>query len=113
MAKKLLVEKLAPKYELYSQWLEEEHELIVPADHLQIALRHYGSFQKSDINKAANAERAEARATEKAETTKTKRTTKKSKVTDDEDDEDEDGEPAPAPKKAPAAKKGRGGKAQF
>lgn len=114
----LLVAKLSPHYETYAEWLEQEHELVVPPDHLQVALNKYAAFQKSDFNK-------EAKAARKAEAEKSaaaaKRTSRKSKAAAEDEDEDEDEEEeAPAParkaaaKKAPPAKRTRGSsKASF
>jgi hypothetical protein len=111
----LLVEKLSPHYETYAEWLQEEHDLTVPADHLQVALQKYAAFQKSDFNKEAKAARAEAR---EQESTTAKATTKKrgrpAAVEEDEEDEEDEAPPAKATKRTPPAKRaGSKGKASF
>ena len=117
--RKPLVE-VSEKYELYAEWLQSEHELEVPADYLQVALRFYSAFQKSDVNRAANAARAEASAAAKDEAparTKKSKAKKQAEVVEDDDDEDDDDEeeeaaPPAKPAKATKAVKGKG-KAAF
>jgi hypothetical protein len=111
----LLVEKLSPHYERYAQWLEEEHEITVPADHLQVALRHYAAYQKSDFNKAAKEEERTAREKESAKAKATTKKRSRAAAEDEEDEEDEEAAPpARAAKKTPPAKRaGAKGKASF
>lgn len=102
-----------PKYELYSEWLEDNYKLEIDALDLQHSIQFYSEFQASEENKAFNAERAEANAAKreeaKAERT-SKKSTRKSKAADaedadsDEDESDEDDAPAPRSKRRSGSK---------
>jgi hypothetical protein len=130
MPKRVPLLEASPRYELYAEWLLQEHEYEIPADHLQIAVQRYHDFQSSDMNQEANAARiaanAEKKAPAKATKAKATKATKASKAkaskateADDADDEDESDEAEPAPAKAPAkraarpATKATRGKAAF
>lgn len=55
------------RYKMYQEWLETEKGIKHSAKALQDAIVHYHEFQRSDINKAYNAERREAKEAEAAE----------------------------------------------
>lgn len=55
------------RYTLYSRWLQTEKGVTVEPYSLQVAVRNYGAFQRSDMNKQANAASKESRATARAE----------------------------------------------
>jgi len=62
--------EIDPRYELFKQYLVEQVDekfAEIPPDHLQIAIRNYGAFQRSDMNRQANEERKAGNAEEREE----------------------------------------------
>lgn len=52
----------SPRYVLYSEWLQEEKGFEVDPLALEIAVKNYGEFQRSDVNREANQEARKANA---------------------------------------------------
>lgn len=113
--------EVSEKYELFSAWLAEQNERYaeIPPDHLQVAVRSYGAFQKSDVNRAANAERASTAGkngdekSSKAKTGKSKVKAKKVAAAKPADDDESEEDETPAARPAPKKSGKKGGRAAF
>lgn len=55
------------RYQMFSDWLKAEKGVTIPAEHLQHAVRNYGAFQRSDVNREANSTTASTRQEERAQ----------------------------------------------